>query len=187
MNLCYVSRMLRRLVKGMYTSKLYVTYSIWKRRLMKHITIGTRASKLAMVQTQLVTERLQQQWPGLEIAIEQIRTTGDRLTDLPLSQIGGDGVFVTEIERALQERRIDLAVHSLKDLPTAQPDELRLVITGPREDVRDVFISNQKTTGARFIVPQGGGEAAPEQKANLRIGTSSLRRTAQICALWPYA
>ena len=81
----------------------------------------------------------------------------------------------------------DLAVHSLKDLPTAQPDELCLVITGPREDVRDVFISNQKTPGARFIEPQGGGEAAPEQKASLRIGTSSLRRTAQICALWPYA
>ena len=106
---------------------------------------------------------------------------------MPLSQIGGDGVFVTEIERALHERRIDLAVHSLKDLPTAQPDELRLVITGPREDVRDVFISNQKTTGARFIAPQGGGEAAPERGTNLRIGTSSLRRTAQIRSLWPDA
>jgi len=106
---------------------------------------------------------------------------------LPLSQIGGDGVFVTEIERALHERRIDLAVHSLKDLPTAQPDELRLVITGPREDVRDVFISNQKTTGARFIAPQGGEGTTPQQKANLHIGTSSLRRTAQICALWPDA
>ncbi|MFL5591865.1 MAG: hydroxymethylbilane synthase [Ktedonobacteraceae bacterium] len=166
-----------------------------------------------MVQTQMVIERLQRQWPGLEIAIEQIRTTGDRLTDLPLTQIGGDGVFVTEIERALRERRIDLAVHSLKDLPTAQSDELRLVITGPREDVRDVFISNQKTTGvgARFIAPQGGGETTPQQKeqttgvgarfiapwagegtkpqqkANLRIGTSSLRRTAQIRSLWPDA
>src|SRR6266480_5089827 len=152
--------MRRWLVKGMYMLKLYAIYSIWKRKLMKQITIGTRASKLAMVQTHLVIERLQQQWPGLEIGIEQIRTTGDRVTDMPLSQIGGDGVFVTEIERALQERRIDLAVHSLKDLPTAQPDELRLVITGPREDVRDVFITNQKTTGVRFIAPQGGGEAA---------------------------
>ncbi len=108
---------------------------------------------------------------------------------MPLSQIGGDGVFVTEIERALHERRIDLAVHSLKDLPTAQPDELRLVITGPREDVRDVFISNQKTTavGARFIASRGGEEAAPERGTNLRIGTSSLRRTAQIRSLWPDA
>src|SRR5947209_16336215 len=100
MNLCYVSRMLRRLVKGMYTSKLYATYSIWKRRPMKHITIGTRASKLAMVQTQLVTERLQQQWPGLEIGIEQMRTTLDRATDLALSHIGGADAFGTPTVRA---------------------------------------------------------------------------------------
>ena len=72
-------------------------------------------------------------------------------------------------------------------MPTAQPDELRLVITGPREDVRDVFISNQKTTDARFIAPQAGGEAAPERGTKLRIGTSSLRRTAQIRSLWPDA
>src|SRR5207237_10720347 len=129
------------------------------RMLMKLITIGTRASKLAMVQAQMVIERLQRQWPGLEIAIEQIRTTGDRLTDLPLSQIGGDGVFVSEIERALHERRIDLAVHSLKYLPTTQPDELRLVITGPRADVRAVFTTNPKTpcVRARVMAPQEGG------------------------------
>ena len=87
---------------------------------------------------------MRQQWPTLEITIEQIRTTGDRVTDVPLSQIGGDGVFVTEIERALHERRIDLAVHSLKDLPTAQPDDLRLVIVGPREDVRDVLVTRSE-------------------------------------------
>src|SRR5947207_7187116 len=166
--------MRRRLVKGMYTLKLYATYSIWKRRLMKHITIGTWASKLAMVQTQLVTERLQQQWPGLEIGIEQIRTTGDRVTDMPLSQIGGDGVFVTEIERALQERRIDLAVHSLKDLPTVQPQGLRLVISGPREDARDVFIANEqlllqqrlqdeRRSEARFFAAPGGEGAMLNQ------------------------
>ena len=130
---------------------------------------------------------------------------------MPLSQIGGDGVFVTEIERALQERRIDLAVHSLKDLPTAQPQGLRLLIVGPREDVRDVLILNEQTTcvGARFIGPRHqpelnersengvgtrfiaspgwGGGATPEQRTNPRIGTSSLRRTAQIRALWPNA
>src|SRR5947208_7512050 len=156
--------MRRRLVRGMCTPKLYAIYLIWKRILMKHITIGTRASKLAMVQTQMVIERLQRQWPGQEIAIEQIRTTGDRLTDLPLSQIGGDGVFVTEIERALHERRIDLAIHSLKDLPTAQPEGLHLVIVGPREDVRDVFISNEQTSWARFIASPGWGHGAtPEQ------------------------
>src|SRR5579884_3098511 len=111
---------------------------------MKHITIGTRASKLAMIQTSEVVERLHRQWPDLEIEIERIRTHGDRITDVPLTQIGGDGVFVTEIERALSERRIDLAVHSLKDLPTAQPDGLSLVIIGPREDVRDVLVWNNE-------------------------------------------
>lgn len=110
----------------------------------------------------------------LEITVEQIRTVGDRVTDVPLSQIGGDGVFVTEIECALHERRIDLAVHSLKDLPTAQPDDLRLVIVGPREDVRDVLVArSQHITQARPMC--------------MRIGTSSLRRTAQLRALYPQA
>ena len=75
-----------------------------------------------MIQTTSIVERLHQQWPDLEIAIEPISTMGDRITHVPLAQIGGDGVFVTEIERALREGRVDLAVHSLKDLPTAQPD-----------------------------------------------------------------
>ncbi len=141
---------------------------------MKKITIGTRASKLAMIQTQWVVERLRQQWPSLDVTIEQIRTTGDRVTQVPLSQIGGDGVFVLEIERALQERRIDLAVHSLKDLPTLQPTGLRLVIAGPREDVRDVLITRDE------------GQAY-ETQAQLRIGTSSLRRTAQLRELYPNA
>lgn len=139
---------------------------------MKRITIGTRASKLAIIQTTEVVERLYRQWPTLEIAIQEIRTHGDRVTDLPLTQIGGDGVFVTEIERALSEKRIDLAVHSLKDLPTVQPEGLCLTIIGPREDVRDVLIWNN----------QGS-----EHTTSLRIGTCSLRRTAQILALYPNA
>src|SRR6266852_1356914 len=109
---------------------------------MKRIIIGTRASKLAMIQTQWVIEHLQQQEPTLEIIIEQIRTTGDAVTHLPLTQIGGDGVFVQEIERALLEKRIDLAVHSLKDLPTAQTAGLHVVAVGTREDVRDVLVVN---------------------------------------------
>ncbi len=138
-----------------------------------------------MIQTYQVIERLRQQWPGLEIAIEQIHTTGDRVANKPLSQIGGDGVFVTEIERALQERRIDLAVHSLKDLPTARPQGLHLVVAGPREDVRDAFISNvafQITeAGLRPLVPDTQLKAFP------RIGTCSLRRMAQIRTLAPDA
>src|SRR5712691_3771561 len=122
--------------------RLYSIYLIWKRKPMKRIIIGTRASKLAMIQTEWVVERLHQHWPTLEIAIEQIRTTGDSITHVPLTQIGGDGVFVVEIERALTERRIDLAVHSLKDLPTAQPQGLGVVVVSSREDVRDVIVWN---------------------------------------------
>ena len=107
------------------------------------LVIGTRASKLAMIQTRWIIERIHQQWPDLEIAIEQIRTTGDRVTSVPLSRIGGDGVFVAEIENALQERRIDIAVHSLKDLPTEQPEGLCVLTPGPREDVRDVQLPQE--------------------------------------------
>jgi hydroxymethylbilane synthase len=157
-----------------------------------------------MIQTSEVIERLHLQWPDLEIAIERIRTHGDRITDVPLTQIGGDGVFVTEIERALSEKRIDLAVHSLKDLPTTQPNNLRLVIIGPREDVRDVLIwkdrvwhsqreplifsgmkeHDQKCSGTSC----GCQESADlEYLSNPRIGTCSLRRTAQMLALYPNA
>src|SRR5215468_6873614 len=100
------------------------------------IRIGTRASKLAMTQTNWVVQRLRQQWPSLDLQVEQIHTTGDKITNMPLAQIGGDGVFVTEIERALTAKRIDLAIHSLKDLPTLQPPGLCVVVVGPREDVR---------------------------------------------------
>lgn len=117
---------------------------------------------------------MRQQWPTLEITIERIRTTGDRVTDVPLSQIGGDGVFVTEIERALHERRIDLAVHSLKDLPTAQPDDLRLLIVGPREDVRDALVTRSQSD-------------IQSMSEFMRIGTSSLRRTAQLRVHYPQA
>ena len=117
--------------------------------------------------------QLQRRWPGLEIVIEQIRTTGDAVTHVPLTKIGGDGVFVIEIERALAEKRIDVAVHSLKDLPTVQPSGLRLLVAGKREDARDVLIT--RTVPARNAAPLA------------RIGTCSLRRTAQIRALFPQA
>jgi hydroxymethylbilane synthase len=138
-----------------------------------------------MIQTYQMVDLLRQQWPDLEISIERIHTHGDRQTNVPLTQIGGDGVFVTEIERALRERRIDLAVHSLKDLPTKQPDSMRLVVVGPREDVRDVFVANET-----FHIAEGKLQpvvAHPRQEAPLRIGTCSLRRMAQIRALCPDA
>ncbi len=102
---------------------------------------------------------------------------------MPLAQIGGDGVFVTEIEHALQERRIDLAVHSLKDLPTIQPDDLRIVVVGPREDVRDVFVSR-----VPFLIAERRLVATDaEVHTPLHIGTGSLRRTAQIREFCPDA
>ena len=113
--------------------------------------------------------RLQRQWPDLSITIEHIRTRGDRNTDVPLTLAGGDGMFVTEIEEALQKGRIDLAVHSLKDLPTAQPEGLQLVVIGPREDARDVLVSR---------------EPAAISELRGRIGTCSLRRMAQMRALY---
>jgi hydroxymethylbilane synthase len=131
-----------------------------------------------MIQTQWVVARLQQQWPSLDITIEQIHTTGDNNTHMPLTKIGGDGVFVMEIERALSEKRIDLAVHSLKDLPTVQPQGLRVVAAGTREDVRDVLVWHPSYVGT---IP------GDHTQARLRIGTCSLRRTAQIRALFPAA
>lgn len=101
------------------------------------------------------------------------------MRDVPLTQIGGDGVFVTEIERALAEHRVDLAVHSLKDLPTAQPDGLRVVVVGPREDVRDVLVSRSAMNGQATTDPL----IAMEDTA--RIGTCSLRRMAQLRARHP--
>ncbi len=117
-----------------------------------------------------MVERLQRQWPDLSITIEHIRTRGDRITDVPITQAGGDGIFVTEIEEALQKGRIDVAVHSLKDLPTTQPEGLQLVVTGPREDARDVLISR---------------ETAAVSEYRGRFGTCSLRRMAQMRALYP--
>jgi hydroxymethylbilane synthase len=136
-----------------------------------------------MIQTNWVIERLRQRWPHLEVAIEHVRTTGDHITDKPLSQIGGDGVFVAEIECALRDGRIDLAVHSLKDLPTIQPEGVRVIIPGPREDVRDVLVStiSMQLTAEGLRSSVAGELLSP----SLRFGTVSLRRAAQLRALLP--
>ncbi|HXZ03228.1 MAG TPA: hydroxymethylbilane synthase [Ktedonobacteraceae bacterium] len=132
-----------------------------------------------MIQTQWVIEHLHQQEPELEITTRLIQTTGDAKTSVPLTQMGGEGVFVMEIEHALLHRKIDLAVHSLKDLPTTQPGGLSISVVGAREDVRDVLVVNsQYDLGSLF---------ASRHSRYLRIGTCSLRRTAQIRALFPVA
>ena len=125
--------------------------------------------------------------------IEQIHTLGDRNTTMPLTAIGGDGVFVLEIERALLEGRIDLAVHSLKDLPTAQPAGLLACAVGDREDARDVLVWREQYASFKDDILKSmikrdelkqdtdGVSSSPP----LRIGTCSLRRTAQLRAALP--
>jgi len=143
-----------------------------------------------MIQTHEVIKRLLQQWPDLNITIEQISTKGDHVTDVPLTQLGGDGIFVTEIEHALRDGRIDLAVHSLKDLPTTPADGLCIVVTGPREDVRDVIVWNDSIWQEMRRERDRSGQEhylSPGSvfSTNLRLGTCSLRRMAQIRSLQP--
>ncbi len=104
------------------------------------IRIGSRGSELALWQAHWVRDRLAQLFPSKTIAIIIIKTKGDRILDAPLSRIGDKGLFTREIEHALLEESIDLAVHSLKDLPTTLPDGLMLGAVTEREDVRDVFL-----------------------------------------------
>lgn len=132
------------------------------------IIIGSRGSKLALWQAHWVRDRLIA--AGYEVEARNIKTTGDRLQDAPLTQSGMKGLFIKEIEEALAEGEVDLAVHSLKDLPTDQPPGLLVAAVPEREDARDVFISKD---GKRFSeLPLGS-----------RVGTSSLRRQSQLRGL----
>jgi hydroxymethylbilane synthase len=139
---------------------------------MDELRIGTRGSALALYQANWVREQLGLAHPRLSVTLVTIKTTGDRIQDAPLAQIGGKGLFVKEIEEALIDRRVDLAVHSIKDVPTDFPEGLHLAAITRREDPRDVFISKDGTSLADL--PRGA-----------RIGTSSLRRQAQLLHLRP--
>jgi hydroxymethylbilane synthase len=144
---------------------------------MTPLKIGTRGSKLALAQTHLVATALRQTHPGIEIHIEVITTTGDRILDVALSKIGDKGVFVSEIEQALCEGRIDLAVHSAKDLPSRLMTGLTLGAIPPRADARDVIVVPQEATSESLGLAQ--------LKHGAHIGSSSLRRTSQLLALRP--
>lgn len=140
------------------------------------LRIGTRGSALALAQAHESARRLRDAHPDLapEDAIEivVIKTTGDRVLDRPLAEIGGKGLFTKEIEEALIDRRIDLAVHSMKDMPTWLPDGLEIAATLPREDPRDVLL--------------GVGAAGLDGlKSGAVVGTASLRRQAQLLAARP--
>ena len=135
----------------------------------KPLNIGTRGSPLALAQAYETRARLAAAFdlPLSAFVIEVISTTGDRIIDRPLKEIGGKGLFTREIEEAMLDGSIDIAVHSMKDMPTLQPDGLLLDTYLPREDVRDAFIS--VNTAALGDLPQGSV-----------VGTSSLRRQAQL-------
>jgi hydroxymethylbilane synthase len=131
------------------------------------LILGTRGSKLAVHQSQWVQARLQELAPGLTISLQRIQTSGDKILDVPLAKIGGKGLFVKEIEDALLSKEIDLAVHSMKDVPTALPEGLDILCVPPREDPRDALITRD---GCRL----------DQLKPGARVGTSSLRRQAQL-------
>jgi hydroxymethylbilane synthase len=131
------------------------------------LILGTRGSKLAVHQSQWVQARLQELAPHLTISLQRIQTSGDKILDVPLAKIGGKGLFVKEIEDALLSKEIDLAVHSMKDVPTALPEGLEILCMPPREDARDALITRD-------------GRRLDQLKPGARIGTSSLRRQAQL-------
>jgi hydroxymethylbilane synthase len=134
---------------------------------VKELRIGTRGSQLALYQANWVKEKLVQVHPHLVVSLVTVKTTGDKIQDAPLAKIGGKGLFVKEIEEALIQKKVDLAVHSIKDVPTELPKELHLSAITKREDPRDVFISKD-------------GILLKDLPQKAKIGTSSLRRQAQL-------
>jgi hydroxymethylbilane synthase len=131
------------------------------------LKIGTRGSALALTQTRQVAALLQRQYPSLQIDLVVIKTSGDIQKDVPLAKIGGKGLFIKEIEEALLVGTVDLAVHSMKDLPAELPEGLQIAAVPLREDPRDVLIS-------------GAGQEVDDLPAGARIGTGSLRRIVQL-------
>lgn len=138
----------------------------------KKIVIGTRSSKLALWQAEYIADCLRKQYEGIEVELEHIMTRGDKILDVPLAKIGGKGLFTKELEVAMIENRIDLAVHSLKDMPTVLPEGLALTTITKRLDCGDALVSPKYQTLENL--PKGA-----------KVGTSSLRRKAQLLNIRP--
>jgi hydroxymethylbilane synthase len=136
------------------------------------LCLGSRDSALALAQTNLVAQMLHRAWPDLKVSVKTFKTQGDIHLETSLAKIGGKGLFVRELETALIDKQIDLAVHSLKDMPAELPDELTLLPVLEREDARDVLLS--RTNIPLSALPAGAV-----------VGTSSLRREAQLRRLRP--
>lgn len=138
------------------------------------VRIATRGSELALWQAREVERRLLAADPALRVEVSVVRTTGDRILDVPLAKIGDKGLFTKELDAALLAGDADLAVHSLKDVPTRLPDGLALAAVTEREDPRDVLVGREGWRGGLDDLPSGA-----------RVGTSSLRRRAQLRAARP--
>jgi hydroxymethylbilane synthase len=139
---------------------------------MKKLVIATRGSKLALWQSEHIKSVLEEQNPGLKVKLKIVVTSGDKILDVPLAKIGGKGLFLKEIEETMLRGEAQLAVHSLKDVPTQMPDGLVLAAITEREDARDAMLSEKYASI----------DALPEGAV---VGTSSLRRRMQILSLRP--
>jgi hydroxymethylbilane synthase len=140
---------------------------------LKTIRIGTRKSQLALWQAEHVRARLLQHFPDIQVELVKMTTQGDIILDTPLAKVGGKGLFVKELEQALLDRRVDIAVHSMKDVPVTLPDGLHMPVVCEREDPRDAFVSNRYAS-------------LRDLPAGARTGTSSLRRQCQLRAVFPH-
>ena len=134
---------------------------------MSRIRIGTRGSTLALAQSNWVKEQIERQYRDIEVELLIVKTSGDRFVDTPIPAIGGKGVFTKEIEEALLRKETDIAVHSMKDLPTELPQGLAIAAVPRREDARDVVVSKD-------------GRQLCDLAAGARVATGSLRRRAQL-------
>lgn len=139
---------------------------------MRKIIVGSRRSKLALTQTNWVIDQLKKQGLPYEFEVKEIVTKGDQILNVTLSKVGGKGLFVKEIEQAMLDKEIDMAVHSMKDMPAVLPEGLTVGCIPSREDHRDVLISKN-------------GEKFADLPSGAVIGTSSLRRSAQLLAKRP--
>ena len=135
------------------------------------IRIGTRESRLAMWQAEYVAEQIQKFHPEIKVELVPMKTTGDKILHQALDQVGGKGMFVKELDLALREKRTDLSVHSLKDVPMELPEDLPILVFPKREDPRDALVFREKDS----------------EGSRLRIGTSSSRRRVQLRELYPDA
>jgi len=136
------------------------------------IRIGTRGSALAVWQAEWVRDQLLALHSGCQVELVKIKTTGDKILDVPLAQVGGKGLFVKEIEAALLDERVDIAVHSMKDMPAEIPVGLCIGVVPQRENPLDVLISKN-------------GKVFSELPKGARLGSSSLRRCAQVLHMRP--